>query len=228
MQPPSSPLLTPTAIAAVFDVDRTLVPGTTTERIFIRYLFRKRVLGVRALLGTALYLLRQLPHMNPMAAIRERRIYLADQPVDRITALAAQCYAADIRPRISPAGRAALREHRDQEHITVLLSGSLDFLLIHLQQDLGADHLIATHMETVGGHFTGNIEGTWPYGDKKALLIHHFAQEHGVNFSASYAYADHHSDEAVLALFGNPVVINARGKMQQIAAGRRWPTREFR
>jgi HAD superfamily hydrolase (TIGR01490 family) len=163
-----------------------------------------------------------------MEAIRQQRVYLTGQPASRLRALARRCYEEEIAPLLSQAGRAAVREHREQGHITVLLSGSLDFLLEPLQRDLGADHLIATHMEEKDGRFTGRIAGLWPYGDTKALLINHFAQEHGVDFTASYAYADHHTDEAVLALFGNPVVINPRTKMQQIAAGRQWPTREFR
>jgi len=218
----------PVAIAAVFDVDRTLLPDTTTERIFIRYLIRQRVLGLRTLLGTAAYVLGQLPRLNPLEALRRRRVYLAGQQVARVRALALRCYTDEIRPLISAAGRDAVATHRAQGHLTVLLSGSLDFVLAPLQRDLGADHLIATHLEERGGRFTGRITGTWPYGDTKALLINHFAQAHGVDFAASYAYADHHSDEAVLALFGNPVVINPRARMQQIAAGRRWPTREFR
>ncbi|HUS16411.1 MAG TPA: HAD family hydrolase [Chloroflexia bacterium] len=217
----------PIAIAAVFDVDRTLIPHTTTERIFIRYLFRHRVLGLGTLARSAAYLLRQLPHMDPMEAIRRNRVYLAGQSVERLRKHALRCYETDIRPAISAAGRAAVQEHQREGHITVLLSGSLDFLLAPLQTELGADHLICTHMEEVRGRFTGRIAGEWPYGDTKALLIRHFAEAHGVNFDASYAYADHHSDEAVLALFGHPVVINPKPNMQAIATGRQWPTRQF-
>ncbi len=223
---PSQPT-TPTAIAAVFDVDRTLLPGTTSERIFIRYLFRHRVIGVRTLTHMAVYLAASLPRMGPMEAIRRRRVYLAGQPADRVMALARQCYTEEIHPRISPAGRVAVAQHHAEGHITVLLSGSLDFLIAPMQADLGADHLIATHMAVEHGRFTGAITGLWPYGDTKALLIRHFAEQHGVDFPASYAYADHHSDESVLALFGNPVVVNPKTKMQQIAEERQWPTRQF-
>lgn len=215
-------------IAAVFDVDRTLVPGTTTERTFIRYLLRKRVIGLGSLARTALYLLRSLPRMSPMAAIREQREYLAGQPVERILPLARACFETDIKPVISKAGMEALRWHREQGHITVLLSGSLEFLLKPFQEYVGADHLIAAKMEVRNGRFTGRIEGVWPYGDRKAVLINHFAREHGVHFEASYAYADHHTDEAVLALFGNPVVINAAQKMRDIAGRRKWEMRDFR
>ncbi|MGI8589324.1 MAG: HAD family hydrolase [Chloroflexia bacterium] len=217
----------PAVIAAVFDVDRTLLPGTTTERLFIRYLFGKRVLGLGTLARTAGYLLRALPRMSALEAIRRNRVYLAGRPVARVKPMAVRCYEEVIRPLMSEAGRAAVREHREQGHLTVLLSGSLDFLLEPLQRDLGADHLISTHLEEVGGRFTGRIEGLWPYGDTKAVLVRHFAEAHGVHLAASYAYADHPSDESVLALVGNPTVINPRPKMQQIAERRRWPTKTF-
>ena len=200
----------PAVIAAVFDVDRTLVPGTTTERLFIRYLLRRRVIGLRQLAHLSLYLLRALPRMDPMEAMRRQRVYLAGLTEKRVVALAEACFTSEIQPKISAAGLAALREHKAQGHITVLLSGSLDFLLRPLQRYTGADHLIATHMEVQNGRFTGRISGPWPYGPTKAVLIRHFAEEHGVAFADSYAYADHHTDVEVLSLFGRPVVINAR------------------
>jgi hypothetical protein len=91
MESPANPVAgpaTPVAIAAVFDVDRTLLPGTTTERLFIAYLVRKRVLSLGGLLKTGFYLLRQLPHMSPMEAIRQQRVYLTGQPAARLRALA--------------------------------------------------------------------------------------------------------------------------------------------
>ena len=214
-------------IAAVFDVDRTLLPVTTTERLFIRYLFARRVLGPTTLFRTALYLAVHAPRVGALEAMRRRRVYLAEQEVARIKPLAARCYAEVIGPLIPAAARAAVADHRAQGHLTVLLSGSLDFLLEPLQTDLGADFLIATHMEEQAGRFTGRIAGLWPYGPTKALLTRQFAEAHGVDFTASYAYADHHSDEEVLALVGHPVVISPQPKMQAIAARRGWPTRKF-
>jgi putative phosphoserine phosphatase/1-acylglycerol-3-phosphate O-acyltransferase len=218
----------PALIAAVFDVDRTLIPGTTTERLFIRYLLRRRVIGLTQIAQLGWYVLRALPKMDPMEAVRRQRIYLAGLPVRRVVPLAEACFREEIQPRISPAGIAAVREHKAQGHMTVLLSGSLDFLLHPLQSYLQANHLIATHMEERNGRFTGRIEGPWPYGPTKAVLIRHFAEEHGVAFADSYAYADHHSDVEVLSLFGRPVVINAKAKMAALARERQWEMREFR
>lgn len=218
---------TVTLVAAVFDVDRTLVPITTTERIFIRYLLRKRVLGLRAVLQTILFIARNVRHTSPFETIRRQRAYLAGLPYGRARQLALHCFETDIKPRISKAGLQAIQEHKDRGEAVVLLSGSLDFLLEPLKEYVGADHLIAARMEVADGKLTGKIVGHYPYGGYKAALIQHFASEHGLDFSRSYAYADHHTDHEVLRLFGNPVVINPKKRMQEIARNEGWTVKEF-
>jgi HAD superfamily hydrolase (TIGR01490 family) len=214
-------------VAAVFDVDRTLVPVTTTERIFIRYLLRRRVLGLGAIFKTFVFIVRQFPRTSPFETIRRQRAYLAGQPYDKMRRLARDCFEIDIKPRLSRAGLASIKEHKAQGHTVVLLSGSLDFLLEPLKEYVGADHVISANMEVVGGKLTGRISGHYPYGSYKAMLIQHFATEHGLDFSRSFAYADHHTDHEVLKLFGNPVVINPKRKMQEIAAREGWTVRDF-
>ena len=218
----------PSFAAAVFDVDRTLVPVTTTERIFIRYLFRKRVIGLGVVVRTLFFLLKSLGRATPFEAIRRQRAYLQGQPYKKMARLARECFETEIKPRLSQAGLAAIREHKAQSHSIVLLSGSLDFLLEPLKEYVGADHLIAARMEVVDGKLTGKILGNYPYGSYKALLIQHFAEEHGLDFSQSYAYADHHTDHELLRLFGTPVVINPKTKMQEIAQREGWTVKEFK
>lgn len=216
----------PPLVAAVFDVDRTLVPVTTTERIFIRYLLRQRLIGWRAVMNTGLFMVKRLPQ-SPFETIRRERAYLSGQPYEQTRRLARQCFETDIKPRISQAGIEAIKEHKAKGHTVVLLSGSLDFLLEPLREYVGADHLIAAHMEHVNGKLTGRIAGDYPYGSLKAVIIRHFATEHGLDFSQSYCYADHHSDHEVLRLFGNPIVINPKPKMQEIAKREGWPIKDF-
>jgi HAD superfamily hydrolase (TIGR01490 family) len=226
---PQSAIRNPQSIvAAVFDVDRTLVPVTTTERIFIRYLFRKRVIGLRVAARTLLFLLKSLRHATPFEAIRRQRAYLQGQSYDKMERLARHCFEHDIKPKLSEAGLTAIREHKAQGHNIVLLSGSLDFLLRPLKEYVGADHLIAARMEVIDGTLTGKIVGNYPFGSYKASLIQHFAEEHGLDFSQSYAYADHHTDHELLRLFGTPVVINPKPKMQALARREGWTVKEFR
>jgi HAD superfamily hydrolase (TIGR01490 family) len=214
-------------VAAVFDVDRTLIPVTTTERIFIRYLFRKWALGPGAVFHTVLFILKNIRHTSPLETIRRQRAYLAGQHYDKMVQMAWRCFETDIKPRLSRVGLKAIEEHKKKGHSIVLLSGSIDFLLAPLRKEVGADHIIAANMEVIKDKLTGRIIGPFPYGSHKAALIQHFATEHGLDFSQSYAYADHHTDHEVLRLFGNPVVINPKPKMQKIADREGWPVKQF-
>lgn len=218
----------PSLVAAVFDVDRTLIPVTTTERIFLRYLARHGAIGPVTVARTLLFMARHLPTASPFEAIRRQRAYLAGQSYEKMRKMARACFETDIKPRISRAALKAIEGHKARGEMIILLSGSLDFLLEPLREYLEADHLIAAQMEVVKGKLTGRIMGDYPYGSFKAKIIQHFASEHGLDFSRSYAYADHHTDHEILRLFGNPVVINARPKMQEIARREGWTMRDFR
>ena len=135
----------PPLIAAVFDVDRTLVPVTTTERLFIRYLLRTHVIGWSVAIKTALFV--WLDSAPTHHTIR------GDTPPARIPARAvlqpecsrwrSSASKATSSPGCRQAGLDAIEEHRTQGHMIVLLSGSLDFLLQPLKEYVGADHLIA-------------------------------------------------------------------------------------
>ena len=73
--------------------------------------------------------------------------YLQGLQVEEVVRLARQCYREDIAPRVSPAGLACVLEHQAQGHAIALLSGSLALLLAPLQEELGADWLIATELQ---------------------------------------------------------------------------------
>ena len=67
-------------IAAFFDVDNTIVPGPSLERLFFRYLISKGVLKTRDIAGTLSFILRCSMDLSGMA-MRSRRSYLIGKPV---------------------------------------------------------------------------------------------------------------------------------------------------
>ena len=144
-------------VVAIFDVDQTLVQGYT-ERLFFRYLVRRRRLSLP----------RALAYLGQVACrLRDRfqdKSYLEGLPVEEVVGLARKCYREDIAPRVSPAGLACVLEHQAQGHAIALLSGSLSLLLAPLQEELGADWLIATELQRQNGQFTGAIAGLHPRG----------------------------------------------------------------
>ncbi|HET9016321.1 MAG TPA: HAD-IB family hydrolase [Thermomicrobiaceae bacterium] len=214
-------------IAAVFDVDRTLLPDTTAERLFLRYLIRERVLGARAALETMRFVaVRGWPH--PIRAVRANRPYLGGQRVAGMTELGARCYDEVIRPRLAGAGIERVRDHAARGHRTVLLSGSLPFVLKPMADALGVDDVICSQLADRNQRLTGRLLGPHPYGSAKALLVRRLAEERQIDLGQSFCYADHHTDVGMLRLFGHPVCINPNDRLRSVAQRLGWPIEEFR
>jgi HAD superfamily hydrolase (TIGR01490 family) len=208
-------------VVAIFDVDQTLVQGYT-ERLFFRYLVRRRQLsGSRALsyLGGA---------ACRLGDRFQDKSYLEGLQVEAVVRLARQCYREDIAPRVSQAGLACVLEHQTQGHAIALLSGSLSLLLSPLQEELGADWLIATELERHEGRFTGAIAGLHPRGPNKLRLLQELSRTQGFDLSQAYAYADHLQDAYLLLAIGHPVAVNPSWRLKLMARKHRWPVRYFR
>jgi HAD superfamily hydrolase (TIGR01490 family) len=208
-------------VVAIFDVDQTLVQGYT-ERFFFRCLVRRGLLSVpRALayLGQAAW--------RPRTRFQDKS-YLAGLPVEDVVSLARRCYQEDIAPRVSPAALACVLEHQAQGHAIVLLSGSLSLLLTPLQEELGADWLIATELQRQKGRFTGAIAGLHPRGPNKLRLLQELSRAHGFDLSQTYAYGDHIQDSYLLRSIGHPVAVNPSWRLKRQAHQHHWPIRYFK
>jgi len=207
-------------VAAIFDVDQTLVQGHT-ERLFFRYLVRQGVFTV----SQALIFLGYLA-LNPRGRFADKS-YLEGLGVPEVLRLARKCYQEEISPRVSPQGLACVLEHQAQGHTVVLLTGSLSFLLRPLKEDLGADYLIATEVGQDDGRFTGKLQGLHPRGENKLRLLLDLALSQGLDLSQSYAYGDHIQDLYLFRNIGHPVAVNPSWRLKRQARRRRWPIRYF-
>ncbi len=214
-------------IAAVFDVDRTLLPDTTAERLFLSYLIKERVIGARALIETLRFVAVR-GRNSPIRSVRRHRPYLRGTHVELVSELGARCFEEKIRPRLSSKGIERVQRHLQDGQEPVLLSGSIPQVIGPMAAALGVQHVICSNLESRGERFTGRLIGPHPYGGGKVLLIQRFANEFKIELQRSFCYADHHSDEPVLSLFGHPVCINPNERLRLIAQRLGWPIEEFR
>ncbi len=207
-------------VAAIFDVDQTLVQGYT-ERLFFRYLLRQGCLSV----PQALTYLSSLA-INPLVRFEDKS-YLAGLTVAEVKHLARQCYQEEIAPRVSRPGLDCVLEHQDRGHTVVLLTGSLSFLLLPLKEELRADWLIATEVDRDNGRFTGRIQGLHPRGINKLRLLLNLALAQRLDLSQSYAYGDHIQDLYLFRNIGHPVAVNPSWRLRRQARRHQWPIRRF-
>jgi HAD superfamily hydrolase (TIGR01490 family) len=207
-------------VAAIFDVDQTLVQGCT-ERLFFRYLLRHGLLSVPQALAYLGYLA-----FNPQLRFEDKG-YLEGMPVPEVMRLARQCYREEIAPRVSRQAHDCVLEHQSRGHAVVLLTGSLSFLLLPLKEELGAGWLIATEVGRDDGAFTGRIQGVHPRGPNKLRLLKDLALAQGWDLHNSYAYGDHIQDAHLFRHIGHPVAVNPSWRLKRQARRHQWPIRYF-
>ena len=207
-------------VAAIFDVDQTLVQGCT-ERLFFRYLLRHGLLSVPQALAYLGYLA-----FNPQERFEDKG-YLEGLAVAEVMRLARQCYREEIAPRVSRQAHSCVLEHQSRGHAVVLLTGSLSFLLLPLKEELGAEWLIATEVGRDDGAFTGRIQGVHPRGRNKLRLLLDLALTQGLDLHHSYAYGDHIQDAHLFRHIGHPVAVNPSWRLKRQARRHQWPIRYF-
>jgi putative phosphoserine phosphatase / 1-acylglycerol-3-phosphate O-acyltransferase len=213
-------------IAAVFDLDRTLLPGTTAERIYLRHLVRHRVLGF----GAAAHIVRYAVDsgLNDIfLRVRAERPYLIGLHDATLRLYGRRCAIEEILPALSQRGLDFLHWHQDRGHHPVLLSGSLPYAVEPLARELGIRNVICSQLDLESQRVTGRLKGLHPYGIAKATLMLEYGKANDVEFKVSYCYADHHTDESLMQLFGNPVCVNPSSQLRAIATENDWRIEEF-
>jgi len=212
-------------IAAIFDVDGTLITDTTLERIFIRFLWRRGELGWREMINWIGSLAKAASTGRPRP--RAIKAYLRGKDSARIRRLARECFESEIEPRLSPEAVNRLRWHQSAGHFVILLSGTLDLLLEPLAERLGVCARVGSELEIEGARFTGRIAGAHPFGEVKAECLTTINAAACFDLKRSFAYADSFADRHLLAMVGVPVAANADARLRRIAGSRGWMIEDF-
>lgn len=212
-------------IAAIFDVDGTLITDTTLERIFIRFLWRRGELGWREMINWIGSLAKAAFLGRPR--LKAVKTYLRGKDAARVRRLARECFENEIEPRLSSEAINRLRWHQSAGHFVILLSGTLDLLLEPLAEHLGVYARVGSELEVENKRFTGRIAGAHPFGEVKVECLRTINRATGFDLKRSFAYADSFADRHVLAMVGSPVAANADARLRRIAENRGWMIEDF-
>ncbi len=211
---------------AAFDIDGTILPGDSAERIFIRYLIGKGELRIADAARFAKRFLARLPS-GWIAATKGNKSYLKGKSASRLDGLAEKCFHEEIVPRISGEAHGKIDEHRNRGEEIVLLSGTLGLLLGRFTAHLGADHSHGSTLVISDGKYTGEIDGIYPYGNAKAEIVRNNYSLDLYDLSASFAFANHLTDLEFLELFGHPFLVNPNSSLAAEAKKRGIDTIHF-
>ena len=213
--------------AAVFDLDRTLLAGSSLVAL-------ARVMAKNGLLSG-----QQLVSGFAMDQVfRRRGASNADVDRLRVTALrqVAGLDVAQLRSladdvgrmlsaQVLPGARMLLRRHLEAGDFVVILSASPQELVEAVATRLGAQRAVGTRAAIDGACYTGDLEGPFCYGLGK---VQRLEQDLGPgSLDAATAYADSVSDLPVLDACHEPVAVNPDRQLHRVARTRGWPVVRF-
>lgn len=205
---------------AIFDIDGTLVEGST-ERRFWRYLLKRGHQGPRQVLAYLAFWLRYLPVLGGLTA-KTNKAYLYKLDIERVRALAATFVAEEIVPRLYAPAVQRLQAHLRRGDTVVLLSGTLEPIALALARELNVPHVRATVCRERDGRYLAGPPLVHPFGATKLALAVAFAAEVGATLREASAYGDSQHDLDLLQAVGNPVAVQPDRPLLATARGNRW------
>ena len=221
---------TPAPSAAFFDLDRTLISGSSAFVLGIAAWRGKLVPThqfVRDAFSALNFVLSGASDETSMG-VRDRILgAVKGVRVDDLVAL-----NADIVPklmeRVRPESMRLIEQHRDAGRSTYIVSASPIELVEPLAKALGMTAGIGTRSIITDGVYTGELDGPFCYGPGKVEAIEAVAAAEGLDLDRCWGYSDSASDLPMLEAVGHPVAVNPDAKLERVAADQGWPVVVFR
>jgi len=216
--------------AAFFDLDKTII-AKSSVLAFGRPLYREGLLSRRAIVRSAYA---QVVFML-VGADEQKMEKLRKAMLDMIRGWNQHEVAGIVRetldevvtPIIFSEALDLIEQHQAQGRSVVIVSSAPEEVVRPLGEFLGVDDVIATRADVdAGGNYTGEM-AFYGYGPHKADAIRALASREGVDLASSYAYSDSITDEPMLRVVGNPVVVNPDRDLARLARDEEWPILRF-
>ena len=212
---------------AFFDLDRTLVPGSSLV-VLARALVGHHVVSRRSLakgLTANAVFARRGAGDSTASRLRERSLETM-AGVERAPLLEVlEGAGAAVADRMYPGARWLVERHRDAGDFCVLVSAAPQELVDAVVRAAGLHRGVGTRGEVVDGCFTGRLDGAFCYGEGK---VERLTTELGsFDRATASAYADSPSDIPLLRATARPVAVNPDRRMTRVARDEGWPILRF-
>ncbi|MGH2526304.1 MAG: HAD-IB family hydrolase, partial [Actinomycetota bacterium] len=167
-----------------------------------------------------------------MADRRDRGEYLRtffrryeDATVEGIDDLVDEVVSEFMLQKLAAAAVRRIREHREAGHRTILITAAAEPFVRPITPLF--DEVVAAKLAVKDGVYTGYLAEPPLVGEARGAWLRRYAMLEGADLKSSYAYADSHSDLALLRAVGNPVAVSPDAALLRVAKRRRWPIEEW-
>jgi len=219
----------PSRAAAFFDLDRTLMAGSSGLH-WARAAYRAGLISRRRIVGdiwaNLQFRLRGSTDEETEELKARLGTWLAGRRVKDLERLS-PAVLAGVLPRLYPAMLQAAYDHQDAGRPVYICTAASQGTADMLAHVLGFEGAVGSPLEERGGYYTGRFGGTFCYAEGKPERMRELAAAHGLDLGASWAYSDSASDIPMLRAVGHPVAINPDAELGRVAATEGWDVLRF-
>jgi len=218
--------------AAFFDLDRTLIPGSSLF-LLARGLYERDMFRVRDLLrfgwGQMMFRLRGEQN-HRVTKYRESTLdFVTGRSRSELIEWGREIAEERILPLVYEDIVRVIEGHRDRGYQTYLVTAAPMELAETLADALGMDGAAGTVAEVDdAGFYTGRLVGDPMHGPVKAKAVAELAAEKGLDLAECAAYSDSINDLPLLESVGYPHAVNPEPDLRRIAMREGWPVHELR
>ncbi len=218
--------------AAFFDVDNTLIRGSTIyflgRGMYQRGYFTKKDIS-RFVLANLRFRLTGKENKEEIARFQEAATdFIGGHSVKDIETIAQEIYDEFVSPAIWQGTIDIAQKHLANKEEVWLVTAAPEDMAVLIAQRLGFTGALGSKAETKDGAYTGAMVGALLHGKEKAIAIRDLAQREGLNLEDCYAYSDSNNDLPLLQCVGHPSAINPDAILGLRAMAEGWPIHDFR
>lgn len=215
--------------AAFFDLDRTVIPGSSGAVVTHRLRAAGVVDAPRVPGESMLYRVYASMGENLPSMVLARQGVGMLRGIARYRLLAAAHQAIDeLLASVLPGAREAIDRHRRNGDRVVLATSTPHDLIAAFARRVGFDDVVATRFAVdVDDHYTGELDGPFTWSAGKLAAVRAWCDVHDVDLAQSSAYSDSYYDTPLLEAVAHPHAVNPDMRLSALAASRNWPTITF-
>ncbi len=215
-------------VLALFDVEGTILPSNVVES----YVWSRMAdLPWDRWPGELVSVFSRIPS-SLLADRRDRGEFLRTffrryegSTVEGVDRLVDEVVNEFMLQKVSAAAIRRVREHHAAGHRTIMITAAAEPFVRPLAPLF--DVVVAAKLAVEDGRYTGYLAEPPIVGEARGAWLRRYAELEGADLKQSYAYADSHSDLALLRAVGNPVVVSPDAALLRVARRRRWPIEEW-
>ena len=218
--------------AAFFDVDNTLVRGSTLyflgRGMYQRGFFTKADIS-RFVVANIRFRMTGTEKKEVIEKFQNAATdFIGGHAVDDIKKIGEEIYDEFVSPKLWQGTCEIARSHLENGEEVWLVTAAPQDMANIISERLGFTGALGSKAHIENGIYTGTLDGNLLHGMEKALAIQELAKNRNFDLAQCFSYSDSHNDIPLLQAVGHPCAINPDAILRIRALAEGWPIHDFR